>query len=273
MTTTRLLILAPFFALASCCPPFCPTPPTAGGGDIATAVHNLGYVPLQNPDNNFARGAIIAVTSNNPFNGDIVCSADQVLGGIALLPVVGGIASAWQSSTQGSLTVDASVVQKINAKLGTQAVQSITASLSNTSVGDLRDTDVVQAASKPVSAFCIQAIHFRQQNNPQQPIILISSSLTADASYQIQWSASVSAQAQAQLTPQISGDIAANLQTTNSGTLTGKGLVYGVHDNTTLLQEYVQNVKQPVAIGAIQQVLGEFAAQTSRLGPSVLKTP
>lgn len=273
----RELVVLTTLAFSGCCPgPFCPNPtPT---NTIADAVRALGYVPLQNPNNNYVRGAIIAVTSKDPLNGDIVCPANQVVGGVTLLGVVGGIATAWQTSTQNSFAVDASVVKNINAKLeaklGAQAVNSVSASLSNTSVGDLAGSNVVEAAMKQTNAFCITAINLQQQLSPRQPVVMISSNLSADASYKINWNDSVSAQAQAQFTPQISGDIAANLQSTGSGTLTGNGLVYGVHDKTQFLQEYVMSLPSgTVGSQTKQKAAAAVAAIANRFGASVLKSP
>jgi hypothetical protein len=262
-------------AVSACCPgpwPWCPTPPAPPGPSqtIGQAVRNLGYIPLQNPDNNFQRGAVIAVKSADPFSGDIVCSWDQVLAGLTLLPSTGDVEQAWQASTKDSLSVGADVVSKVNAKLEAQAVKSIDASLTNPTVLDLRDTDVFSAADHPVTPNCLRAIRARQQAN--QVVTIVSSSLGANATYKINWDQSITASAQAQFTPQISGEIAAGLQSTGSGTLTGNGLVYGVKDSTYLLKSYVDNLpKPPQVANTLNAISRSLADQIRVTGGSALR--
>jgi hypothetical protein len=162
-------------------------------------------------------------------------------------------------------------VSKINASIGAQAVKSVDASLTNPQTLDLRDTDVLRAAALPTSAICIQAIQARQKN--REIVTIITHSEGADANYKVNWNDGVTVNAQAQLSPQVAGQIAAGLQSTGSGTLTGNGLVYGVVDNALLLQEYVANVpKTSQNAPAVAEVAKSLADQTKSVGSTVLKS-
>jgi hypothetical protein len=163
--------------------------------------------------------------------------------------------------------LDAAAIKKINGKLGGNYVRSVDIVFDKASVIDISDVDAINAGRKGVDAACLEAIKYRLSLN--QPVTIIRSSLIGNVTYKVTFDASVSAQAQASYTQQISGDIAASLENKGSGQLTGDGLAFGVKDSTTQLQELVGNLPQ-AATPATSAIANALQAQVRLQGDSLI---
>jgi len=236
-------------------------------------IQAIGETPVQRPDKNFQRGAIVAVKTRDPFSGDILCSSSQVLRTVEarLHPATEGAATPWQAATDDTtFDAGADVVKQVNAKLGFNAVKSIEFAFTNPAVYDLGVADVRDAASAPADANCLSAIQEQLKN--KQIVTMLSSAMVADARYKIDWDDSVTPGQRVQLTPQIAADIAAGLQAAGPGTLTGSGLVYGVIDSTGLLQAYIEALAGASGPAeALTAISSALSAQNKATGDSALR--
>jgi len=243
------------------------------GETVAMVIQAIGETPVLKPDASFQRGTIVAVKTRDPFSGDILCRWDQVLQSIQarLHPSTEGAATPWQAATDDTtFDAGADVVKQVNAKLGVQAVKSISFAFTNTAVYDLSEADIREAAAAPPPAACLQAIQERLKD--QQVVTILDSAMVADARYKIDWDDSVTAEQRAQLTAKIAVDIAAGLQTAEPGTLTGSSLVYGVADSTSLLQTYIDALpRSPGTAEALDAISRALSAQNKGVGESALK--
>ncbi len=228
----------------------------------------LDYVALQRPDNNFATGTVVAVKSTNSFNGEIVCNADLVFEHVTLPLKSDSVAANWQSSTNASLSVGANVTSAIDLKLGGAIVSSINASLTNPVIYDLRDTDILWAGQEPQTPICLKAI--RARLDAKVPVIIIRSSIGANASYTIKYNDSVTAQAQAQIAPTIAPQVAAGLTASGQSTLSGTGLVFGVQPTTKGLLEYVDvSTRTPALSVTADKINVSLQLQTGSAGLNI----
>ena len=97
-------------------------------------IRTLGYAFDPAADEPAGDGLqVVLVRSAEPFVLQVVCEAGEVIGPIgAELAASGTVSSAWQRQSGVNASLNASYLDKLNAKLGGKVLRGVTYSLSNT---------------------------------------------------------------------------------------------------------------------------------------------
>lgn len=224
----------------------CKTNPVKPGfNDMSEAVRGLNMVPLIPPDNEYQRGSVIAVRKKDPFDGDLLCSANSLFDKISMPAESNTVSQEWSRKVSSDINLGAEAVNKVNAALKANLVKKITTSLSQVKLYNLPEEKVYEAAASNLgSQFCIKAIRSRlaEAQKEKVPVYLITRTLMADADYNIEWNDGVSIDAQAQFAPTVKGILKAATSESGSGSLTGTGLIFGVRGSEKLLLQYLENL-------------------------------
>lgn len=204
---------------------------------ITKVVQNMGYTELQRQTDFMIPGTIVAIRSAAPFEAVRVCTQTGALGANFKPDLSDTLSSQWRRQSGGELKIAASYKAAINAKVGYEAVQEITLTLSNAKVYELTDESVIAAAqSGATSDACKIAI----QNRFGQglPMTMISAALQADVTYDIEFSEGISGEIQFALLQDIAPELSGNATVEGEDQVVGKKLIFGVIDDRQVLSSF-----------------------------------
>jgi hypothetical protein len=200
---------------------------------IGQLLQMYGYTELRPPSTFFAPGTMVWVQNKNPFTAGIICTQQTSLGP-NFAPMVSPTedATLTKASSQ-SFLLDANYMDIVHADIAFDAVQSITAQIQNPLVYVLSDVDILNNIGKrdPV---CTQAIEGRRAAGYK--VTMISQALMGDVVYTVEYKTDAKLDAGAKLAMLQNLALALKIEnaTLTETSISGKGLFWGVQDDTYL---------------------------------------
>ena len=173
--------------------------------------------------------------SAEPFVLQVVCEAGEVIGPIgAELAASGTVSSAWQRQSGVNASLNASYLDKLNAKLGGKVLRGVTYSLSNARVAELSDLQLRRAlAAGTFSDDCRNSIEARHAAGAT--LTMVQSALVADVTYALTFETGVDAALKASALRDIAPELNVQISDEGQGTLNGEALIWGIRDDGFLL--------------------------------------
>jgi hypothetical protein len=219
----------------------CATPPVGEAEAIGDVIRGMGYRELMRPTDFWTPGAIIAVESDMPFNGRVVCKTESALGADFSPQVSDTLSSSWQRATDRGLKLSAEATAAINAKIGYQAVRDITVKLSNARVYETTDEALIEAAhSGKTTNSCKEAIVRRF--NLGHPMTMIAAALEADVVYKLEFEQGIEADLQYSHAQKIAAGFEGRAKAEGKDTVVGKRLLFGITEDRQLLTTFAELV-------------------------------
>lgn len=198
-------------------------------------MRSYGYTELRPPSNLLAPGALVAIQSREPFQAAIVCGPEASLGrGLQLVRSATSSGTLKKLNNQ-SFEMDAGLMDLLRANSRLTAVQSITVTLSNATIVEVRDEDVVQGLSHRSRA-CAAAVRARVEHN--YTITMISSGLMGDVTYSVNWerkyAESLSKSEKAGVLSELAVSLGGEYVDQASAEIKSTGLIWGIRDDEYL---------------------------------------
>ncbi len=213
-------------------------PPT-----IAQAIADTGFTQLQPPSKLFSPGAVLAVTTSDPFQGRIVCGQTGALGEDITLAESATLTSEWQRKVSGGINLDLTFLQKLSAQVDAKGVKTINLALTNTQILEVADEVVVTSAlAGNATAGCRGAIKGRLSE--PGTLTMIRSVIQADVEYTVVYDDSLSSAAKSTLSEKLAASISADLSVSGDNKLQAKGLYFGIIDDSVLLHSFLSNTPE-----------------------------
>jgi hypothetical protein len=200
---------------------------------IGKVVSKHGFTELRPPSALLLLGTIITVREASPLTADIVCVQEASLGSDLPLQASETAEREVASHTSTSLKISADWLRKIQANAQYSAVENITLALTNVLIREVSDVTVFDKA-KNRSADCVKAIAGRARNG--QIVSMVKSIVGADVVYKVDFKsdANLYVSEKESLMKNLALELGADASTATSETVKGKGLIWGVHDDTWL---------------------------------------
>lgn len=194
-----------------------------------------GYTELQPPSNLLSAGALVAILSRDPFQAAIVCGPEASLGPGLQLVRSNTSSSTLKKLSNSSFQLDAGFMDMLRANGRMEAVGSITAKLSNATIMEVRDEDVLRGLHLRSHA-CSEAVRHRLEAG--YTITMISSGLVGDVTYSVQWEhksgSELSKSEKIDVLKDLALTLGASEVNTSSSEIHSTGLVWGIRDDEYL---------------------------------------
>lgn len=220
MKALRLTLLGSLLLLTAC----------PGVGDL---LRLYGYTELRPPSTFFAPGTMVWVKSQKPFTAGIICTQRSSLGD-NFQPLTSPTEDAnLTKAASRSFELDAQYMEIIKGNVAFSSIDSVTAQMQNPLIYTVDDVDIIDNVGKrdPV---CTQAVEGRKAAGYK--ITMISNALMGDVLYTVTYKTNVNIDVAAKIAmlQNLALELKIQNATVTENTIQGKGLFWGVQDDTYL---------------------------------------
>ncbi len=200
---------------------------------IGKVMSRYGFTELRPPSDLLSPGTIITISDADPLTADIVCTQEASLGPDPLLQASEKTEREVAAQTKTSFNISEDWLTTIRANAKYSAVEHITLTLTNVLVREVSEDTVFDRTTNR-SAECVEAMESRVRNG--QIVSMIRSIVGADVVYKVDFrsEADLYVSGKESLIKSLAKDLGADASTATSETVEGKGLFWGVHDDTWL---------------------------------------
>lgn len=205
-------------------------------------VEAMDFQRLEPPSTMFAPGAVLALEptaetrrdDNAPVRYKICCGPRASLGE-NLVPTVSKTIA--QTSRQLSATqwkLSGTMLERAQASVGGDQVESVTARLVNAKILSLSDADVMEGLADR-SPECARAIKARLEQGYE--LVMVNAALVADLDFNIEWKSTISVDKKARLrdAQRVAASLGGGQQRVGLKSVESRGLVLGIRTDPFLL--------------------------------------
>ncbi|RYF46490.1 MAG: hypothetical protein EOO38_14015 [Cytophagaceae bacterium] len=194
-----------------------------------------GYTELRPPSTLLAPGALVSIISRDPFQAAIICGPKASLGPQLELQrsqTASGTVSQINNST---FSMDAGWLDLIRAEEKFSAVGSVTMTVSNAVIVEVRDEDVLMGLEHRSRA-CREAVRRRVEGH--YTISMVASALMGDVVYSIKWSKAheqnLSKSEKIDALQNLAVKLGGSISSESASEIRAQGLVWGIRDDEFL---------------------------------------
>lgn len=198
-------------------------------------IQSYGYTEVRPPSTFLMPGTLVTFLSKDPLEAKIICGAEASLGPRMRFKRSLTSTGTLKRLNNKSFTIDAGTLKALKERQQFRSVAAITVTLSNASIVELSDDEVLTGMWHRSPA-CAQAV--RQRVERGYTISMISSALIGDVTYSIAWEQRHHHQTGMAEKTMAMVDLAAMLEgeivSTTAGEIKADGLVWGIRDDEYL---------------------------------------
>lgn len=210
-------------------------PCLAGCPSASSLMRSLGYTPLKPPSLLLQPGALVYVksSSSGEFSAGLLCGPRASLGS-HWKPMRSPTASQSISKAKGqSFAMDASLMEEIRADVRFSNITKITMSLTNATIVEISDIDVIDNV-RYRSEGCKAAIKHRLQHGYK--VTMVHSALMGNVIYSVSWDSSFSANVRAKVRTleQLALELGGGATSVTDSVIKSEGLAWGISDSPFL---------------------------------------
>jgi hypothetical protein len=208
-------------------------------GPTATAtmgqlLADSGFTEFRPPSQHALPGTLVVMTSSQPVALGVICRPEQSLGlDSRTIPASPSISTDLAAALDRTLSLEASMLQKLKAGGKLSEVEDIRIRLTNVRLLELSD-DVVLAGVADRSPACREALELRLASGGT--VTMIKAALMADVAYVATTRSEAGGEVSADLRDTLASSLNSRVTSTGNGRieLAGEALILGIRDDQVL---------------------------------------
>jgi len=229
----------------------------SGNHYLSKEIVNAGLKELRPPVDTLTPGTVIYVESQSQKSVTVgrVCSQANAVGEGVSINDGNGADTDLARKLSGEWKLDADYLNQLSAGVGDNFVKDVSLKLSNVHILEIDDDVAFKGRGDHQTAECKQAVSRRRAEGKR--VAMVKKSFKADAEYSVTFknTATLTAETKEQIINNVKAKLGGNVTVEGSRLVAGKGLVWGILESESLLDDTVNaatsTVRQIIKPGAI----------------------